>query len=242
MVKLDQLKDRSTSQLSGGQQQRVALARALAFEPPVVLFDEPLSNLDAKLRDEMRLELLQLQRDLGFSALYVTHDQQEATGLSARVVIMRDGHIEQEGSPQEIWARPASAFVAEFLGQANRLDGVLKGAADSRGHRLLQTDFGPSLSVAAPDEMPDGARVAAYVNYGRIALERAHPDAPDRADDGWWRGQIRLVSFRGYAFLMRIGFGTGDLVVRADDAQGLREGDDVYVRVSPEHVYCFAAE
>jgi len=241
MVKLHHLRDRGTSQLSGGQQQRVALARALAFEPRLVLFDEPLSNLDAKLRDEMRLELLQLQRDLGFSALYVTHDQQEATGLSSRIVIMRDGHIEQEGTPRDIWASPASGFVAEFLGHANRVDGVLKGAPEATGGRFLHTDFGPVLPVVGHDALPDGARVSAYVNYGKIALRPAGAGAPPPGD-GWALGQIRLVSFRGYAFLVRVAFGTGDLIVRADQVLDLREGEDAYLRIAAEDVDCFAAE
>ncbi|ODT47924.1 ABC transporter ATP-binding protein [Devosia sp. 63-57] len=119
MMALSQLADRQPSQLSGGQQQRVALARTVVAEPRVLLFDEPLSNLDAQLRERMRDELRQLQQRLGITSLYVTHDQSEAMAISDRVVVMRDGVVEQNGAPQDIYARPATAFVAEFMGKAN---------------------------------------------------------------------------------------------------------------------------
>lgn len=107
------------NKLSGGQQQRVALARALAMRPSIVLFDEPLSNLDAKLREQVRREIRALQRELDFTAIYVTHDQVEALAMSDRVVVMRDGQIDQVGPPEEVYARPATAFVADFIGAAN---------------------------------------------------------------------------------------------------------------------------
>jgi ABC-type sugar transport system ATPase subunit len=116
LVQMRHLADRPASKLSGGQQQRVALARAIAFSPTVVLFDEPLSNLDAKLRAEMRVELRELQRRLGITSVYVTHDQEEALTLGGRVTVMRDGLVEQVGPPMEVYRRPASAFVAGFVG------------------------------------------------------------------------------------------------------------------------------
>lgn len=119
MMALSQLADRQPSQLSGGQQQRVALARTVVAEPRVLLFDEPLSNLDAQLRERMRDELRLLQQRLGITSLYVTHDQSEAMAISDRVVVMRDGVVEQNGAPDEIYARPATSFVADFMGKAN---------------------------------------------------------------------------------------------------------------------------
>jgi iron(III) transport system ATP-binding protein len=110
---------RRPSHLSGGQQQRVALARTLIIQPRVLLLDEPLSNLDAKLRIEMRLELLKLQRDLGLTTIYVTHDQEEALAMSTRIAVMKDGEVIQEGKPREIYEHPANKFVAAFLGHAN---------------------------------------------------------------------------------------------------------------------------
>src|SRR6187551_2706485 len=127
LVGLAHLADRSATKLSGGQRQRVALARAIVYEPRVVLFDEPLSNLDAKLREQMRIELVRLQHEVGITSIYVTHDQAEALVMSDRVVVMNNGVIQQIGDPQSIYARPATSFVARFIGVANLLDGILLG-------------------------------------------------------------------------------------------------------------------
>ncbi|MEI8188382.1 MAG: ABC transporter ATP-binding protein, partial [candidate division NC10 bacterium] len=123
LVELGGLEHRAPEQLSGGQQQRVALARAIITEPRVLLFDEPLSNLDAKLREQMRGEVRSLQRRLGITSVYVTHDQAEAMALSDRIVVMQAGRVQQEGSPFEIYARPANRFVADFIGRVNFLEG-----------------------------------------------------------------------------------------------------------------------
>ena len=127
LVGLAHLADRYATKLSGGQRQRVALARAIVYEPKVVLFDEPLSNLDAKLREQMRIELVRLQKEVGITSIYVTHDQSEALVMSDRVVVMNKGVIQQIGDPQTIYARPANAFVANFIGVANLMQGVLLG-------------------------------------------------------------------------------------------------------------------
>src|SRR5206468_8138686 len=120
LVGLTGLSDRYPAQLSGGQQQRVALARALVIQPELLLLDEPLSNLDAKLREEMQVELLRIQRAIGITTLMVTHDQAEALALSDRVVVMNAGRIEQQGMPHEAYENPATGFVCDFLGKANR--------------------------------------------------------------------------------------------------------------------------
>ena len=137
-------------QLSGGQQQRVALARAVVIEPSVLLFDEPLSNLDAKLRESMRDELRALQQRLGITSLYVTHDQSEAMAISDKVVIMKDGVICQQGTPQEIYEQPASRFVANFIGKANFIDGTFKGRD---GEAALVEIGGKTFSIPAPGKM-----------------------------------------------------------------------------------------
>jgi iron(III) transport system ATP-binding protein len=126
LMKMNDFAYRVPSQMSGGQQQRVSLARALVMEPGVLLFDEPLSNLDAKLRIHMRDEIRKIQKEVGITSLYVTHDQSEAMGLSDRVVIMKDGLIQQVGSPKEIYQKPANAFVASFIGRANLINGIIK--------------------------------------------------------------------------------------------------------------------
>ena len=138
------------NQLSGGQQQRVALARAVVIEPSVLLFDEPLSNLDAKLRESMRDELRALQQRLGITSLYVTHDQSEAMAISDKVVIMKDGVICQQGTPQEIYEQPASRFVANFIGKANFIDGIFKGRD---GEAALVEIGGKTFSIPAPGKM-----------------------------------------------------------------------------------------
>jgi len=126
LMKMNDFAHRVPSQMSGGQQQRVSLARALVMEPGVLLFDEPLSNLDAKLRIHMREEIRKIQKEVGITSLYVTHDQSEAMGLSDKVVIMKDGVIQQIGSPREIYQKPSNAFVAGFIGKANILEGRVK--------------------------------------------------------------------------------------------------------------------
>ncbi len=126
MMKMEDFATRVPSQMSGGQQQRVSLARALVMEPAVLLFDEPLSNLDAKLRLHMRDEIRKIQQEVGITSIYVTHDQSEAMGLSDKVVIMKDGNIQQVGSPREIYQMPANVFVAGFIGRANIVSGVIE--------------------------------------------------------------------------------------------------------------------
>ena len=128
LVGLTDLEARSPNQLSGGQQQRVALARALVMEPSVLLFDEPLSNLDAKLRIHMRREIRKIQRQFGITSIYVTHDQAEAMSMSDRIIVMNKGIVEQVGTPQEVYATPASQFVADFIGTANIVPGVVSAA------------------------------------------------------------------------------------------------------------------
>ncbi|GAA0728472.1 ABC transporter ATP-binding protein [Clostridium malenominatum] len=130
LVNLEGLENRAPNQLSGGQQQRVALARALVMEPSVLLFDEPLSNLDAKLRVYMRTEIRRIQKQIGITSVYVTHDQAEAMSMSDRVIIMNKGIIEQVGSPQEIYNKPATEFVADFIGVANMFTSVVKEVGD----------------------------------------------------------------------------------------------------------------
>jgi putative spermidine/putrescine transport system ATP-binding protein len=131
-VKLSHLSDRLPKQLSGGQQQRVALARALVIEPDVLLLDEPLSNLDAQLRNEMKLEIRSIQQHLGITTIFVTHDQDEALSVADRVVLMRSGRIEQEGAPEDLFEHPSSRFVAEFMGVTNLLPGEVSGAGRFR--------------------------------------------------------------------------------------------------------------
>lgn len=147
-VGLKGTEERRPSQLSGGQQQRVALARTLVVQPQLLLLDEPLSNLDAKLRAEMRLELLKLQRDLGITTLYVTHDQEEALALSTRIAVMESGRVVQEGEPREIYEQPREKFVADFVGKSNLFSGTVVRAGD--GMIEIETEEGLRIRAAAP--------------------------------------------------------------------------------------------
>src|SRR5699024_2017263 len=144
LVRLPKVEDRLPSQLSGGQQQRIALARAIVIEPDVLLLDEPLSALDANLREEMRVELKHIQRELGIATIFVTHDQSEALALSDKVVVMNQGSIEQTGTPEEVYNDPTTEFVAAFLGHSNILPGQV--ARQNGGQLLVQLeDNGPGI-------------------------------------------------------------------------------------------------
>ena len=167
-VALEPYASRMPKALSGGQQQRVSLARALVVDPKVLLLDEPLSNLDLKLREQLRDDIIRLQRSLGFTALYVTHDQGEAMAMSDRVAVMRAGAIEQVGPPREIYERPVSAFVAGFIGQCNLLEGDIEGAG-------FRTRAGALLPRAPDASPPSPARLA--IRPEAISLCQATPVA-----------------------------------------------------------------
>ncbi len=172
-VDLDPHRDKLPNKLSGGQQQRVALARALAMRPSVVLFDEPLSNLDAKLRDSVRREIRALQREFGFTGIYVTHDQSEALAMSDQVVVMRAGEIEQIGGPEEVYARPRTAFVADFIGAANLLPYRANGAEGRVETALgdLAVDDRPPASQGYLCWRPEDAELAAVAGENLIRAQ-----------------------------------------------------------------------
>jgi iron(III) transport system ATP-binding protein len=167
LVGLGDLERRSPSELSGGQQQRVALARAIVIRPRVLLFDEPLSNLDAKLRVEMRTEIQRLQRSLGITTVYVTHDQEEAMAISDRIAVMNDGRIAQLGSAEELYRRPASSFVAGFLGRANLLPATVR--ASSGGSVTLDVS-GTAIKVASAIPHSLGERLSVMIRPERILI------------------------------------------------------------------------
>src|SRR5882762_4852668 len=170
LVQMRAFADRSAALLSGGQQQRVALARALAFSPRVLLFDEPLSNLDAKLRAEMRVELRELQRRLDITSVYVTHDQEEALAISDRVIVMNVGVIEQIGTPEQIYNRPKNRFVADFVGSANLIKGRVRGPRVAASALEFVAEGGHVLHATAPHTMrgneTEVAVRTAYIEIG----------------------------------------------------------------------------
>ena len=197
---LADVESRKPSALSGGQQQRVALARALVVEPKVLLMDEPLSNLDAKVRQRLRAELRRLQRQVGITAIYVTHDQEEALALADTVVLMDQGTIVQTGTPQEIYLRPSTAFAAEFLGVSNQLEGV---AADGK-----LTVAGQSVSYTGP------VRGKATVIFRASDIQMEEPSLPPREAAVALTGVLEESLFLGahYRHYIRL----GDIVVMAD--------------------------
>jgi len=167
LVDLDGYEDNSPRQLSGGEQQRVALARALVYDPNVLLLDEPLSNLDAKLRKEARIWLKQIQEETGVTTLYVTHDQAEASALSDRMIILNDGEIEQVGTPKEVFERPKNRFVADFLGKENFLTGTID---EVDGEPAIHTPSGQTLNVRSNGEIPTGSEVTVAISPEEINL------------------------------------------------------------------------
>ena len=184
LVELSGMEGRMTNQLSGGQQQRVALARALVIEPSVLLFDEPLSNLDAKLRVQMRTEIRRIQQEVGITAIYVTHDQSEAMAISDKIIIMNKGVIAQMGTPQEVYYHPADEFVADFIGEAN----FLKGKYIEEDGKYSVLDFeGNRLPAPSKENMEKGKEYTAVLR----------PEAAKLADDGGFEGVVLLSCFMG---------------------------------------------
>ena len=184
LVGLEGMEGRMTNQLSGGQQQRVALARALVLEPGVLLFDEPLSNLDAKLRVTMRTEIRRIQQEAGITAIYVTHDQSEAMALSDQIIIMEKGVVAQIGTPQEIYYHPASEFVADFIGAANFLRGTL---TSKNGDNGVVTVEGTPVDVVGASEMTEGGACTLVLR----------PESAVLADQGQLPCKVILSCFMG---------------------------------------------
>ena len=186
LVQLAGLGERRPLQMSGGQRQRVALARALVINPTVLLLDEPLSNLDLKLREEMRVEIASIQRRLGITTVFVTHDQSEALVMSNRIAVMNAGRIEQIGDPSDIYERPATRFVAEFIGRMNLFSGQVTPA------RTVKTARGLEIAVPVPREVATGAAVHVAVRPERTRLLREKP-----ADGLVLRGTLRQLLYLG---------------------------------------------
>src|SRR5262245_8319468 len=232
LVGLPDLGGRYPRQLSGGQQQRIAIARSVVLEPRILLFDEPLSNLDLKLRLAMRRELRELQRRLGKTAVYVTHDQGEALALSDRIVVMSNGRIEQIGSPQEIYERPANAFVADFIGSSNLLDATVVGCDGT----ATIIDVGGLTLRAGLAEHACGASIVAMVRPERIRLAAAHESGGDnrlsaRIREGTYLGQDLHLS-------LRIEGGQElSVVTQGSAARHLAPGEEVVVLVDATDIF-----
>jgi iron(III) transport system ATP-binding protein len=224
---LSDLLDRAPNQLSGGQQQRVALLRALVTEPKVLLFDEPLSNLDARLRVSMRTEIRRIQRRSGITAVYVTHDQEEAMVLSDKIVVMDRGRIAQVGPPREVYLRPADRFVAGFLGDAN----FIRATAVGRSGELLEIECVLGRMGITSDL---AGKLTLVIRPEAVRIER-------EASSGSIEARIVSATFLGAESRYELDVSGTMLTARSADA-GLTEGGTVFVRVDAERAHALPAD
>lgn len=231
LVGLADFQNRPATLLSGGQQQRVALARALVYEPEILLLDEPLSNLDAKLREELRLEIRALQRRLGITVLFVTHDQDEALLLSDRIGVMNDGRFEQVGSPREIYERPATPFVRDFVGRTIALQGTVRELG--AGREVEVQDAGARWSLPATTLAPfqDGARVTLTCRPEDVLVR------PGGEGSGLSiRGIVEEVAYLGGHVEYGVAVGERRLAVTGPHSQPCAVGDEVALVIDRERV------
>jgi iron(III) transport system ATP-binding protein len=227
-VQLESFADREATKLSGGQQQRLALARALVMEPELLLLDEPLSNLDAKLRELMRFELKRLQRELRITTVYVTHDQSEALALSHSIAVMNEGHIQQIGTPREIYERPRTQFVANFVGSTNFLDATVLGRGAKNATFRVRCEIG-DVEVQSDDELRGNDRVVLSVRPEDVELAEVRPDG-----DNVWEARVDQKVFLGEFLDFQVKLGGRILLARTHPSLRTPIGDPIYVKLYPE--------
>jgi ABC-type Fe3+/spermidine/putrescine transport system ATPase subunit len=233
-VKLSTLGDRRISQLSGGQQQRVAVARAIAPEPRIILFDEPLSNIDARLRESLRLQVLGIQQRMGLTAIWVTHDQDEALGLASRIVLMNNGVVEQIGSPQDVWDRPATAFAAEFIGSSSEIrTRVVEVAA---GSPIVDLGRGERLVLPKSFRAPAGTAARIFIRSDTVLVGQGK-----KGDENSWEAPIVLQKFHGDYTMVIVRLGDHEITFRSSTridpgATSLR------ITIKPESILAFLDE
>ena len=232
-VGLIELEDRPAPRLSGGQQQRVALARALAGDPEVLLLDEPLSNLDAKLREEMRSGIRSLQKRIQITSLYVTHDQIEALTISDQIAVMHAGKIVEIGSPKDIYLHPKTRFAANFIGMTNIIPGQMKG--EEQDLRIVQAPFGEIF--CRTDETTSSGRVLVLVRPESLRLTSISPASRQNI----WSGEIKEKIFLGDFIDCEISCDGFSLRAKVDPYNDLAEGQRVYVSVDPARCAIIAA-
>ena len=237
LVGLSEYAERPVVALSGGQMQRVALARTIAIEPTVLLLDEPLSNLDAKLRVHMRTELLALQRKLGVTTIFVTHDQEEALSVADRVAVLEAGVIQQVGTPIELFDRPANRFIANFVGTINLFAGTLKAGADAM---LFESEALGSIALGGmPAVAPGAAEIAFRPHVVTLA------DAGASAEGGliWLAGRIAEREFLGEFIRYTVRAGKADIVADQAHYTGARSytiGEAVQLGIQPQQIRVLA--
>ena len=220
---------RQATKLSGGQQQRLALARALVIQPPLLLLDEPLSNLDAKLRESLRYELKRLQRELGITSIYVTHDQVEALALSTHIAVMRQGAVVQLGKPREVYMEPANRFVAEFIGTSNFIPGRI--AETQGGHRCVDTDNG-MLFIEVASDLPVGHEVVVSIRPEAVDLTtESRPGARNE-----WVGTVATRAFLGDSVDHLVTVGKQEMRARTSPDVTIEPGKRVYLQLNPTKI------
>ncbi len=237
MVDMAEFAARRPAQLSGGQRQRVAVARAIVIEPTLLLMDEPLSNLDAKLRVGMRTEIRRLQQRLGTTTLYVTHDHVEALTLSDRIVVMNKGKIDQIGPPEEIFSRPQTAFVADFMGFENSFAASLVGdvgGAEDQAQLSVTVGGGRWQVEALPGRLPANGAVNVY--FRPEAAYLASADAPNSMP-----GEVTLRTYRGSTLEYLVRTEAGEFIVYDDDPTRYEVGDNVFLMVPPHKLVALPA-
>jgi multiple sugar transport system ATP-binding protein len=238
MLQLETLLDRRPAQLSGGQRQRVAIGRALVREPEVFLFDEPLSNLDAMLRVQMRVEIAKLHKDLATTMIYVTHDQVEAMTLADEIVVLDHGEISQVGSPMDLYQNPANKFVASFIGSPTMNFISTEGHADGGREATLSLPGGGAVKVTTAtglDKAPSGG-LELGIRPEHIKL--GPPDDP-RANLG---GTVQILEHLGNSTIMYVDTKAGQIVVQDAGDTATKTGENVGVIFDPGHVHVFAAD
>jgi iron(III) transport system ATP-binding protein len=226
VVDLAGYENRKATQLSGGQQQRLALARAIIIEPPLLLLDEPLSNLDAKLRERMGVELKRLQKELDITCVYVTHDQSEALSLSHSIAVVSNGEIVQIGTPREIYQSPTDKFVAEFVGTTNFLSATVQAGAPA-GSVILSTACG-TLTVPSPETLASNSRIDVSIRPESIAISLQ--PIPGHTQ---WEAVVETPIFYGSHQTVELRAGTEHLQVRTDPTMNLAAGTKVYLTIDP---------
>ena len=225
-MELLQYADRHATKLSGGQQQRLALARAIVVEPSLLLLDEPLSNLDAKLRESLRFELKRLQHELGITSIYVTHDQIEALSLSSNIAVMRAGEVVQLGKPRDIYENPQNKFVAEFIGTSNFIDGTVKAR---NGDRYVVETLDGRLTLDAALDVPPGTEIVVSIRPEAVMLTTERPlDALNV-----WEGNVTTRAFLGDAVDHVVSVGKRDIRARCLPHISHAPGTTVYMQMDP---------
>jgi iron(III) transport system ATP-binding protein len=241
LVGLDHLAERFATKLSGGQRQRVALARAIVYEPEVILFDEPLSNLDAKLREQMRDEIVRLQKEVGITSIFVTHDQSEALVMSDRVVVMDKAVIQQIGDPEDIYANPVNSFVANFIGVTSLMEGTLvgrDGEACTVDVPALNGGEPIRLQAAGGEGAQNGNNVFVSLRPEDVELHLTKPDGT--AHGNLLEGQVIDTIYLGSFLEGRVRVGGHEIGIQIDHYENLSPDQNVWLSFRAEHALCLA--